>query len=69
MNENYLLDTDILISYLRGYPDTINLLKSLARNGATFSISVITVVEVEAGIRAGENRIRDRRSAPGGPYS
>jgi predicted nucleic acid-binding protein len=54
MNENYLLDTDILISYLRGYPDTINLLKSLVRNGATFSISVITVVEVEAGIRAGE---------------
>lgn len=25
MNENYLLDTDILISYLRGYPDTIEL--------------------------------------------
>jgi len=54
MNENYLLDTDILISYLRGYPDTIDLLKSLAQNGATFSISVITVVEIEAGIRAGE---------------
>jgi len=54
MSENYLLDTDILISYLRGYPDTIDLLKSLARNGANFSVSVITIVEIEAGIRAGE---------------
>jgi predicted nucleic acid-binding protein len=54
MNENYLLDTDILISYLRGHSGTIDLLKSLARNGASFSISVITVVEIESGIRAGE---------------
>jgi predicted nucleic acid-binding protein len=54
MNENYLLDTDILISYLRGHPETTDLLKSLARDGATFSISVITVVEIEAGIRSGE---------------
>ena len=27
----------------------------LSRDGATFSISVITVVEIEAGIRSGEN--------------
>ena len=54
MNEDYLLDTDILISYLRGYPGTIDLLKTLARKGASFSISVVTVVEIEAGIRAGE---------------
>jgi tRNA(fMet)-specific endonuclease VapC len=54
MNGNYLLDTDILISYLRGHPGAIDLLKSLARKGASFSISVITVTEIEAGIRTGE---------------
>ena len=54
MNERYLLDTDILISYLRGHPNTIDLLKSLARNGASFSVSVITIVEIESGIRTGE---------------
>jgi tRNA(fMet)-specific endonuclease VapC len=54
MNEHYLLDTDILISYLRGHSGTIDLLKSLASSGASFSISVITVVEIEAGIRTGE---------------
>ena len=54
MSDNYLLDTDVLVSYLRGHVQTVGLIKSLARTGATFSISVVAVVEIEAGIRAGE---------------
>ena len=54
MSDNYLLDTDVLVSYLRGHVQTVGLIKDLAKTGATFSISVITVVEVEAGVRAGE---------------
>ena len=60
MNQNTLLDTDVLVSCLRGYPQTVNLLKSLLQNDAVFYISVVTVVEIESGIRAGEkNRTKE----------
>jgi len=54
MNQKYLLDTDVLVAYLRGYTQTVDLLKVLARNGALFSLSVVTVVEIEAGVRSSE---------------
>jgi toxin FitB len=54
MNHHYLLDTDVLIAYLRGYVQAVDLLKSLAQNGAAFSLSVVTVVEIEAGVRTNE---------------
>jgi predicted nucleic acid-binding protein len=51
MNKGFLLDTDVLIAYLRGYPQTVSLLKAFAKEEATFSISAVTVIEIEAGIR------------------
>lgn len=54
MNQAYLLDTDVLVAYLRGYTSTVDLVQALAQNGATFSVSVVTVVEIEAGVRPNE---------------
>jgi tRNA(fMet)-specific endonuclease VapC len=54
MNQKYLLDTDVLVAYLRGYTETVDLLKAFARNGAAFSLSVVTVVEIESGVRSSE---------------
>ena len=51
MSKGYLLDTEVLIAYLRGYTETVGLLKELAGKGADFSVSAVTVVEIEAGIR------------------
>ena len=51
MSKAYLLDTDVLIAYLRGYTETVSLLKELTEKGADFSVSAVTVVEIEAGIR------------------
>ncbi len=51
MSKGYLLDTDVLTAYLRGYTETVGLLKELAEKGADFSVSAVTVVEIEAGIR------------------
>jgi hypothetical protein len=51
MSKGYLLDTDVLIAYLRGYTETVSLLKELTEKGADFSVSAVTVVEIEAGIR------------------
>ncbi len=51
MSKGYLLDTDVLIAYLRGHTETVSLLKELTEKGADFSVSAVTVVEIEAGIR------------------
>jgi len=51
MSKGYLLDTDVLIAYLRGYTETVTLLKELTEKGANFWVSAVTVVEIEAGIR------------------
>ena len=51
MSKGYLLDTDVLIAYLRGYTETVSLLKELTEKGADFSVSAVTIVEIEAGIR------------------
>jgi len=51
MSKGYLLDTDVVIAYLRGYTETVTLLKELTEKGANFSVSAVSVVEIEAGIR------------------
>ncbi|MBM4307385.1 MAG: type II toxin-antitoxin system VapC family toxin [Deltaproteobacteria bacterium] len=54
MAKRYLFDTDILIAYLRGYAQTVELLKTLAAQGFDFCISPATIVEIEAGTRDAE---------------
>lgn len=54
MNRGYLLDTDVLVAFLRGYGHTVSLLTDLAEREAKCSISTVTIVEVEAGIRSRE---------------
>jgi tRNA(fMet)-specific endonuclease VapC len=54
MTKKYLFDTDILIAYLRGYHQTVELLKALASQGFDFFISPATIIEIEAGIRDAE---------------
>jgi predicted nucleic acid-binding protein len=51
MPKRYLFDTDVLIAYLRGYQQAVELLKALAAQGFDFLISPVTIIEIEAGTR------------------
>jgi len=51
MSKRYLFDTDVLIAYLRGYRQAVELLKGLAAQRFDFLISPVTIIEIEAGIR------------------
>ena len=52
----YLIDSDIVISYLKGRPDTVSLLASLLHDG--LAISVITYGELYEGIFYGPEPAR-----------
>ena len=49
----YLLDSDVIIWRLRGNPDVLALLRELAEKGR-LCCSVVSVLEVEAGMGKGE---------------
>jgi predicted nucleic acid-binding protein len=49
--ERLLLDTDVLVEYLRGRPKAIEYLEGIASD---LSISVISVAELFAGVRGNE---------------
>jgi len=51
MPKRYLFDTDVLIAYLRGYHQAVELLKDLAAQRFDFLISPVTIIEIETGIR------------------
>ncbi len=51
MVERLLLDTDVLVEYLRGRPKAIEYLEGLASD---LSISVISVAELFAGVKGDE---------------
>ena len=51
MPKRFLFDTDVLIAYLRGYPQAVELLKDLAAQRFDFLTSPVTIIEIEAGIR------------------
>jgi len=56
MGKEYLLDTDVVIAHLRGYPETVGFLKALTDKETTLSISAVTIVELEVGIRSKEKQ-------------
>ena|SRR5579875_2656240 len=47
---NYCLDTDAIIDYLKGFPSSVDYLRSLDAAGDTLCISDVVVAEVLAGI-------------------
>ncbi|MBA3237658.1 MAG: type II toxin-antitoxin system VapC family toxin [Parachlamydiaceae bacterium] len=55
MIEKYLIDTDVLIDYLRGNIQAVKFLKELI-NGSRCFLSSITIAELYAGVREGEER-------------
>lgn len=55
MSERLLLDTDVLIDYLRGQAEAVAYLERLT---TALLISAITVAELYAGVRDGEERTR-----------
>ncbi len=55
----YLVDTDYVADYLKGYKAATNLLETLFSAG--MSISIITFAEVYEGIYYGQNRIHHER--------
>jgi predicted nucleic acid-binding protein len=54
MTGRLLIDTDVLIDYLRGRAEAISYLESLTE---TLLISAMTVAELHAGVREGAERI------------
>ena len=53
MAERLLIDTDVLIDYLRGQAEAVSYLESLTE---PLLISVVTVAELYAGVREGAER-------------
>ncbi len=49
-----LLDTDILIDHFHGHQAATNLVRDLLLQGETVCLSVVTVSEILAGLRPGE---------------
>jgi len=47
----YLLDTDAIIDYLRGFQPTVNLIRQLHDRGDTLCVCDVVVAEVYAGLR------------------
>ena len=58
MATQLLVDTDVLIDYLRDYPDAVSYVEAQQER---LLISVVTVAELYAGVREGEERSRLER--------
>jgi len=54
----YLLDSDVLIWQLRGQQETVELLAGLSKKGI-LACSVVSIVEIQAGVRRGEEKKTD----------
>src|SRR6478735_6762290 len=55
MSDRLLLDTDVIIDYLRGHPAAVSYLEGLTEAPST---SIIVVSELYAGVREGDERRR-----------
>ena len=54
----YLLDSDVLIWQLRDQRETVELLAKLSKRGI-LACSVVSIVEIQAGVRHGEEKKTD----------
>jgi predicted nucleic acid-binding protein len=57
MAGHYLIDTDVIVEYLRGREQAVEFLESL---GGTLHISAITVAELYSGVRDDERETLDQ---------
>lgn len=55
MNDRFLLDTDVLIDYLRGVSQSVTFLEEVIKNSVIY-LSAITVAELYAGVREGREK-------------
>ena len=55
MNNNWLIDTDIAVDYLRGLPQATDFLEKAMEESACY-LSTITIAELYAGVREGNER-------------
>jgi len=51
---SYLLDTTVIIDYLRGRPEVVGLIKRLFAEGSSLGCCPINIIEVYAGMREKE---------------
>lgn len=55
----YLLDTTVIIDFLRGKERTVSLLKELAEEGSSLGCCPINIAEVYSGMREGEREVTE----------
>ena len=55
MTEKLLIDTDVLIDYLRNFPEAVKFLENKIETSLCY-LSVITIAELFAGVREGKER-------------
>lgn len=56
---NYLLDTSVIIDYLRGKKERVELLRKLISEGTILSCCSINIIEVYAGMKEKERAITE----------
>ncbi len=57
--KTYLLDSDVIISYLRGYEEPVGFVNRLLEDGASLACCPVNVVEIHAGMREKERDITE----------
>ena len=55
----YLLDSDVIIAYLRGYEEPVCFISHLLTDGASLGCCPVNVVEIHAGMRNKERSITE----------
>lgn len=56
---SYLLDASVLISWLKGRPPAVSLLRRLAAEGETLVVNAVSVAEVYSGVAEGDRPATD----------
>lgn len=56
---NYLLDTSVIVDYLRGKTETVDYVKKLFYDGFMLGCCSINIIEVYAGMRENEKKITE----------
>lgn len=56
---NYLLDTTLIIDYLRGKKERVKLLRKLVSKGASLGCCLINIIEIYAGMKEKERVITE----------
>jgi predicted nucleic acid-binding protein len=58
--KTYLLDSDVIIAYLRGLEQAVDFVSNLLRDGAMMGCCSVNVTEIYAGMRKKERNITEK---------